>query len=147
MKITDLMILLVIFGIGMTSIGFFMAGLEAQYDTSNYTQTYNEGEYEYLISEQGKLADDGTGLAESNTELGTGGTSTDPYRNIFVGGWNAIKSLVGVGSDIETLQADLQVSTKESGLQIPGFVWAALAAIAAIVFVAALINASQRVSV
>ena len=147
MKITDLMILLIVFGIGMTSTGLFMANLEGQYDSSNYTDTYNEGEYTYLISQQGSAADEGSGLAESNTELGTGGTSTDPYRNIFVGGWNAIKSLVGVGGDIETLQANLQDSTEESGLQVPGFVWGALAAVAAIIFVAALINASQRVSV
>jgi hypothetical protein len=147
MRITDIMILLVLFGAGMSVFGYFILNIEAQYGLSDYTETYNPGEYEYLIAEQGELADSGSGLAESNTQLGSGGTTSNPYENIFIGGWNAIKSLVGIGSNVENLQSNLQESTQEAGLQVPGFVWAAMATIAAIIILATLINASQRVVV
>lgn len=147
MRITDIMILLVIFGVGMSVFGYFILNIEAQYGLSAYTETYNPSEYEYLIQQQGSLADNASGLAESNTQLGSGGTTTDPYSNIFIGGWNAIKSLVGIGSNVENLQSNLQESTQEAGLQIPGFVWAALATLAAIIILATLINATQRVIV
>jgi hypothetical protein len=147
MRITDIMILLVIFGLGMSVFGYFILNIEAQYGLSEYTETYNPGEYQYLIQEQGALADGASGLAESNTQLGSGGTTSDPYSNIFIGGWNAIKSLVGIGSNVENLQANLQESTQEAGLQIPGFVWAALATAAAIIILATLINATQKVIV
>lgn len=147
MRITDIMILLVLFGAGMSVFGYYILNIEAQYGLSDYTETYNPGEYEYLIAEQGEIADTGSGLAESNTQLGSGGTTSNPYENIFIGGWNAIKSLVGIGSNVENLQSNLQESTQEAGLQIPGFVWAAMATIAAIIILATLINASQRVVV
>lgn len=147
MKITDLMIILIIFGAGFSAVGGYIWSLESQYDSSNYTATYSSNQYEYLISQQAGAAEDASGLAASNTELGSEGTTTDPYRNIFIGGWNAIKDLIGVGANIESLQSDLQTSTKSSGLTIPGWAWAMLAAVAAIIFLSALINSSQRVSI
>jgi len=147
MRVTDLMILLIIFGVGFSAVGTYMLNLDTQYESSGYSDTYNPNQYTYLISEQGVAAESASGLAASNTELGSEGTTTDPYRNIFIGGWNAIKDLVGVGSNIEALQSDLQDTTESTGLKVPEFAWFALAAVAAIIFVASLINASQRVEV
>jgi len=149
MKITDLMYLLIVFGVAMTGLAMFIGEAESQYGTSDYTSTFNENQYEYLVNEQAGLASDGATSAQSNTELGSSGTTTDPYQNIFVGGWNAVKDLLGVGSNIATLQAELEQTTGGSdvGFNIPGWAWAALASVVAIIIVSTLINASQRINV
>lgn len=149
MKITDLMYLLIVFGVGMTAMAMFIGEAENQYDTSNYTQSFNENQYEYLVNEQASLASSGSTSAQANTELGSSGTTTDPYQNIFVGGWNAVKDLLGVGSDIASLQADLETTTggEDVGFNIPAWAWAALTSVVAIIIVSTLINASQRINV
>lgn len=148
MRITDLMILLILFATVMTSVSFYIAGLDIQYPgASNYTQTYNPNQYSAIVAAQADKSQTAAGIAGANTQLTSTGTTTNPYQNIFVAGWNALKDLTSIGPDITKVQSTLQSTTKKSGLPVPLYIWAGIAAIIAIIILATLINAAQRVVV
>lgn len=147
MKLTDLMVVLIVFGMVFTGAGYYIFSLESQYGSMGYSEEYNPNQYASLIDQQASKADGASNLASANTELGSEGTATNPYENIFVSGWNAIKDLIGVGSDIQTLSQDLRDTSEGTGLNIPPWVWAGLSAIVALIVLTALINSSQRVEI
>lgn len=145
MKLTDLMVLLIIFGVGMSAVGHFILGAEREYSASNYTATYNTEQYRSLINDQGNLASDASNKARDSSTLST--DNSDPYQNIFIGGWNAIKDLIGIGGDINAVQAQLTSETEEAGISIPWYIWGALASIIVIIILGALVNATQRIDI
>ena len=138
MKLTDIFLMMLIFGLIMVGGSLYIGSLATNYPAAaGYGSTYNTNAYETQIGNAYTTGNNTIGTVSNPDTAQSNPNILDPYKNVFLEGYNSVRQLLGLQGSVSNVTST--ATGPISSVLIPRIFLETLAAAILIIIIGAII--------